>query len=146
MKQVQAGDTAQLAVLFERHHLGLYRYLLYQTGNAAASEDLVQEVFFRVLKFAHSYNPHQPFAVWLYQLARNLHYDALRKGRAEVSDGEITETRSNDPMPEELMTRKQDALHLRQALNQLPRDKREVRLLSRFQDEVFCELRGQRAV
>ena len=37
-------------------------------------------------------------------------------------------------MPEELFTRKQDVLFLKDALNRLPRDRREVLVLSRFHD------------
>jgi RNA polymerase sigma-70 factor (ECF subfamily) len=49
MKQVQAGDTAQLALLFERYHVPLFQYLFSLSRNRAWSEDLVQDVFFRVL-------------------------------------------------------------------------------------------------
>ncbi len=175
MQQVQMGDTAQLAVLFERHHLALYRYLLHLTGNSARSEDLVQEVFFRILKYARSFNPAQPFSVWLYQLARNVNYDALRKHRAEAGDDGLTEIRSTEPAADERLTRREDVRHLEQALRNLPPDKREVLVLSRFQNlpydeiarildceigavkvrvyralrqlrEVFCELRGERTL
>ena len=57
MKHIQAGDPSHLAVLFERYHLALFRYLLQMTRNRTLSEDLVQEVFFRVLKYAQGYDP-----------------------------------------------------------------------------------------
>lgn len=173
MRQVQAGETAQLAVLFERYHGALFRYLLQLSRNRALSEDLVQEVFFRVLKYAASYDPSLAFPVWLYRMARNAYYDALRKGRSEVSGVEVGEVRSADPMPEEIFARKQERDLLEEALAQLPEDKREVLVLSRFHNlryqdiasilkceagtvkvrayralkelrERFCELRGER--
>ena len=49
MQLVQIGETARLADLFERYNVPLFRYLLLLSDNRAASEDLVQEVFFRVL-------------------------------------------------------------------------------------------------
>ena len=52
MERVRSGDTAQLALLFERYHVGLFRYAMHLTRNRPLSEDLVQEVFFRVLKYA----------------------------------------------------------------------------------------------
>jgi DNA-directed RNA polymerase specialized sigma24 family protein len=63
MRLVQAGDTAQLALLFERHHVALFRYLLHLTGDRMLSEDLVQEVFLRVLKYTRSYDPSLSFPV-----------------------------------------------------------------------------------
>ena len=173
MKLVQAGETAQLALLFERHHLSLFRYLLGLSGNRALSEDLVQEVFFRVIKYARSYDTTLSFPVWLFGMARNAYFDSHRKRRREVPDDPLREVKSDEPMPEEIMTRKQDAKFLQEALRRLPEDKREVLILSRFQNlryeeigrileceagavkvrvyralkelrEKFCELRGEK--
>jgi RNA polymerase sigma-70 factor (ECF subfamily) len=173
MTRIQAGDTSQLGVLFERHHLALFRYLFHLSGNRALSEDLVQEVFFRILKYAGSYDPNLAFPVWLYRLARNCYFDSVHKRRAEVPDFEIPDIPSFEPEAEEILARKQDAKFLREALQMLPDDKREVLVLSRFHDlrydeiasilkcetgtvkvrvyralkelrEKFCELRGER--
>jgi RNA polymerase sigma-70 factor (ECF subfamily) len=173
MKLVQAGETAQLALLFERYHVPLFRYLLQLSRNRALSEDLVQEVFFRILKYASSYDPSLSFQVWLYRMARNAYFDCLRKRRSEVSGDDVGEIRSSEPLPEELVTRQEDTMFLQEALQKLPEDKREVLVLSRFHDlryedialilkceigtvkvrvyralkelrEKFCELRGER--
>lgn len=173
MRLVQAGDTPQLAVLFERYHAGLFRYLLQLSRNRAFSEDLVQEVFVRVLKYTSSYDPSLSFRVWLYRLARNCYFDSLRKQHADIPGDEISEIRSPEPMPEELVVQKQDTAFLREALARMPEDKREILVLSRFQGlryddiaqilrceigtvkvrvyralkelrEKFCELRGER--
>jgi RNA polymerase sigma-70 factor (ECF subfamily) len=141
MRLVQAGDTGQLALLFERHHQALFRYLLHLTSDQTLSEDLVQEVFFRALKYARSYDLNLPFSVWLYGMARNAYFDWLRKRRREVSDnGEMGEIASSEPMPEELSARNQDVMFLREALRQLPEEKREVLVLSRFQDLRYEEI------
>jgi RNA polymerase sigma factor (sigma-70 family) len=173
MKLVQEGENAQLALLFERYHLPLFRYLLRMTRNRALSEDLTQEVFFRVLKYARSYDPSLSFPVWLYGMARNAYLDSLRKQRPEVAGADVSKTRSGEPMPEEVFARKQDTAFLQEALQQLPEGKREVLVLSRFHNlryediarilqcevgtvkvrvyralkelrEKFCELRGER--
>jgi RNA polymerase sigma factor (sigma-70 family) len=111
--------------------------------------------------------------VWLYGMARNAYFDSLRKRRREVStNGEMGEIASSEPMPEEISSSKQDAMFLREALMQLPDEKREVLVLSRFHElrheeiarilkceigtvkvrvyralkelrEKFCELRGE---
>jgi RNA polymerase sigma factor (sigma-70 family) len=175
MRSLQAGDTAQLAVLFERYHLPLFRYLVALSGNRSHSEDLVQDVFFRVLKYAKSYDPAHSFAVWLYQLARNAHFDSHRKRRGETANLGDMDFPSAELYPEEVLARKQNIATLRAALKQLPDEKREVLMLSRFHDlryeeiahllkcevgtvkvrvyralkelrQVFCELQGERVV
>ena len=140
MKRVQGGDTAQLALLFERYHVALFRYVLRLTHNRALSEDIVQEVFFRVLKYARSYDPNLSFTVWLFGMARNAYFDSLHKRRAEVSSADWGEIRSPEPMAEEVISRKQDALFLEEALQQLAQDKREVLVLSRFHNLRYEEI------
>ena len=173
MVLVQAGDSAQLAILFERYNGPLFRYLFHLTRDRQLSEDLVQDVFFRVLKYARTYDPNLSFSVWVYGMARNAYFDSLRKRKSEVTSVDLNEVRSTEAMPEELMSRKQDAADLQRALNKLPEDKREVLLLNRFHNlryeeiarilkceagtvrvrayralrelrERFCELRGER--
>lgn len=140
MKLVQGGDNAPLAVLFERHHLGLFRYLLHLSRDRAASEDLAQEVFFRVLKYSRSYDSNLSFAVWLYGMARNAYFDSIRKRRGERTSAEMSEIRSPAPMAEEVIAREQDARFLQEALEKLPDDKREVLVLSRFHQMRYEEI------
>jgi RNA polymerase sigma factor (sigma-70 family) len=140
MKLVQGGDNSQLAVLFERHHTGLFRYLMQLSRNRALSEDLTQEVFFRVLKYAGTYDPELPFSVWLYRMGRNAFFDTLRTRSAEPMSADVLELRSREPMPEEIFTRKQDRLLLEEALQTLSQEKREVLVLSRFHDLRYHEI------
>lgn len=140
MKLVQTGDSSQLAVLFERHHAGLFRYLMQLSRNRAVSEDLTQEVFFRVLKYAGTYDPDLPFSVWLYRMGRNAFYDSLRARSAEPMNAEAFDIRSREPMPEEVFTRKQDRRFLEEALQNLSDEKREVLVLSRFHDLRYQEI------
>ncbi len=132
MELVQGGETAQLALLFERHHVALFRYLLRMTRNRPLSEDLVQEVFFRVLKYANSYDTDCSFPRWLYAMAHNAYRDGRHKTRGEQAVTAVPEVKSTEPMPEELFASKQDVLFLEEALQRLPEEKREVLVLSRY--------------
>ena len=87
MAEVSAGQVARLAVLFERYHRALFRYFVSMNGDREQAEDLVQEVFFRMLRYRTSYDPAQSFTAWMYQIARNAGVDQVRKrGSAEVVD------------------------------------------------------------
>src|SRR5881392_2997329 len=97
MQEVRAGNVARLEILFDRHHAGLLRYFLYLTSNRAASEDLAQEVFFRILKYRHTYQPEAGFRAWLYQIGRNVHADYVGKLKPEVAmSDEAGEIRGSD--------------------------------------------------
>ena len=84
MSAVTAGAVSKLAILFERHHRALYRYFISMTRDPQTSEDLVQDVFFRILRYRATYDPQQSFPAWMYQIARNAHIDQARKRRLEI--------------------------------------------------------------
>src|SRR5215469_11398632 len=84
MAQVSAGELGKLAVLFERHHRNLYRYFVSLNRDRELSEDLVQDVFFRILRYRASYDPARPFTAWMYQIARRANLDRGRERKGEV--------------------------------------------------------------
>jgi RNA polymerase sigma factor (sigma-70 family) len=133
MMQVRAGDVEKLSVLFERHHARLYRYCLGLLGNRDAARDLVQEVFFRVLRYRETYRPDAPFAPWLYRVARNSCFEHLQKGRRErLLDPEVDmEQVDTAPLASEELSHRGELATLQAALSRLPADKRELLLLAR---------------
>src|SRR6266571_2612146 len=83
MLQVRDGAGEMLGVLFDRYQTPLFNFYSKLTGNRTLSEDLVQEVFLRILKYRQSYRPGTPFRAWIYQIARNARIDHFRKFPAE---------------------------------------------------------------
>jgi RNA polymerase sigma-70 factor (ECF subfamily) len=133
MRMVRDGDVGQLGVLFERHHGRLYNYCLRLTGNAETSRDLVQEVFFRILKYRETYRDDGSFLPWFYRLARNACYDHLRgSGREVAADVEAMEETDPGPAPSEEAERREEVRLLSRALHRLPVDKRELLVMARF--------------
>jgi RNA polymerase sigma-70 factor (ECF subfamily) len=141
MEQVRDGKVERLAVLFERHQTMLFNFFLRLTGDRAASEDLVQEVFIRILKYRAGYHGESRFVVWMYQIARNAHVDHLRKRRPEVPlDERVEATPGREPLPEDRVEADQEAALVRRALDRLPERKREILLLFRYQDLKLREI------
>jgi RNA polymerase sigma-70 factor (ECF subfamily) len=137
MAQVRSGVGELLGVLFERYHLALFNFYYKLTCERALSEDLVQEVFFRILKYRRSYKPETPFRAWMYQIARNARVDHLRRRRPETSwEPEMSPAIT----PDDPAQQKQEAALLNQALMELTEDKREVLVLSRFQDLKYEDI------
>lgn len=135
MEQVRDGNIEKLAILFERYHLVLYNFFLRLTGgNRSDSEDLVQYVFIRILKYRSTFDNQNKFVVWLYKIARNVHHDHLRKTLPEVSDEERI---NREPAIEETGIEKIEKSRMIENLNTallcLPEKKREILILSRFQ-------------
>lgn len=145
MAQVRSGELSKLAVLFERHHRGLFRYFVSLNRDRELSEDLVQDVFFRILRYRASFDPAKAFSAWMYQIARRASLDRLRDRRAEVVGIEEFSERHGDPVsalpgPEEHAATGQNLGLLKRALDLLPGDKREILILSRFQEMKYEDI------
>lgn len=141
MFKVRDGEIGKLGILFERHHVPLYNYFLRQTGRRDASEDLVQEVFLRMLKYRQSYRGESQFTVWMYRIARNSWVDYYKKAKREMPwDEDAGEPLSEDPTPNEALEENQTLSQLRTALARLSPEKREVLVLSRYQEMKYEEI------
>ncbi|MFO7865543.1 MAG: RNA polymerase sigma factor [Candidatus Aminicenantes bacterium] len=143
MSAVKKGQVEKLAVLFEKHHLKLFNFFWRLTGNRNVSEDLVQDVFIRILKYRSTYNGNSRFSFWMFQIARNAHYDFLRKHKNQNHyslDDQWRETTSRVDSPQDQTVLGQEIDLLQQALSKLPVRKREVLLLSRFQGMKYKEI------
>lgn len=132
MMEVSNGNVPQLGILFDRHHRQLFSFFLRLTGSPALSEDLVQEVFLRILKYRRSFRPNSQFTTWMYQIARNARIDHTRKhGKDRVLDD--TDSDAPDLTVPPVDPCQVEAVDLvRRAMDRLPAEKREVLILARF--------------
>jgi RNA polymerase sigma-70 factor (ECF subfamily) len=136
MIAVRAGDVRQLGELFERHHRRLYGFFVRLTNQPSVSEDLVQIVFYRILKYRHTYRDEGKFSAWFYHLARKVAADHFRKHAATptpADPADLHEQADPDPQPSEQAATAEDVTLLRTALARLPLEQREVLVLSRLQ-------------
>src|SRR6202521_6262439 len=83
MLQVRDGDGETLGVLFERYHAPIYNFYTKLTGDRALSEDLVQEVFLRILRHRQTFRPGTPVRAWIDQSGVDARMDLLHKSRPQ---------------------------------------------------------------
>lgn len=138
MCQVQAGRVELLAQLFERHQRALLNFFLRLGDARAASEDQVQDVFVRILKYRATYRPGSRFATWMYYIARNVRRDQIHKRRGEVVWDEEAHAPSFEPADAAQAAEEQGLLA--RALERLAPEKREILVLSRFQELKHDEI------
>ena len=137
MFHVRNGTGEMLGVLYSRYQSPLFNFYCKLTGNRSLSEDLVQDVFFRILKYRQTYKPGTSFKTWMYQIARNARLDNIRKQRPQV---EIEDSLLPVVIPADRAQQTQETALLHKALMQLPEEKREVLVLSRFQELKYEEI------
>ncbi len=142
MLRVRAGETSLLAELFERHNRPVYGFFYRMTNSRELSEDLVQDVFLRILRYRDTYEPKTSFTAWMYGIARNAMIDQMRKRRPEASldNDSMPEVPTRDEPMDERLRARQESEMLQRALGSLPADKREVLILARYQDLRYDEI------
>ncbi|MET4105117.1 RNA polymerase sigma factor [Hymenobacter sp. UYP22] len=143
MLQVKAGQVEKMGLLFERYHRPLLAFFYHSNGNATASEDLVQTVFYRMLKYRHTFSGEGEFRTWMYHLARNVLADTARKNKPSAHHQDIAdwaEKIAGGASADAHLQRTQEMAQLHQAMARLSPDQREVLVLSRFQELKYEQI------
>jgi RNA polymerase sigma factor (sigma-70 family) len=78
MMRFGRGDAAAFEFLYRRHESRIFRYLHRNVRNEAAANDLMQEVWFAVVRGAANYQPTAKFTTWLFTIAHNRTVDMIR--------------------------------------------------------------------
>lgn len=140
MHHVRLGEVSLLSELFERHHRRLHHYCWRMAGAAHAAEDVVQEVFLRMLRHRETYDPRQSFQAWMFSIARNIQYDAFRRQRREEPIPAAYERTAEAEGAEASPERSVEIERVRAALESLPAEKRELVVMSRFLGMTHAEI------
>src|SRR5262245_58268105 len=139
MLAVRDGDLAKLGVLFDRHHRALFDFFVRMTASRTLAEDLVQDVFFRILKYRETFRDESRFKAWMYQIARNARFDHHKKrdSETELPPEVENELPSRASFPGHDLKHEPQKVHRGRAFDRLPVEKGEVLILSRYQEMKY---------
>ncbi|HET8865553.1 MAG TPA: RNA polymerase sigma factor [Gracilimonas sp.] len=142
MMKVKKGDLDKLGLLFERYNRPLFSFFYRMCKDSDTSEDLVQSVFERMLKYRESYTGSGTFTTWMFSIARNAHIDHYRKVKRRAIPVEIDEERLEVEEDETAIIdqKEQKKSLLEMALERLDEEKREIVILSRYEGLKYKEI------
>ena len=125
--RIAAGDKLAMQVLFARHHVRVYRFVLRLVGDPSRAEDLISEVFLDVWRQADRFEARSQVSTWLLAIARYEALSALRRRPDEELDEETAQA-IEDPGddPEVAMQKKDTSEVLRECLTKLSAEHREI--------------------
>lgn len=150
----QAGDETAFDRLVEAYSPQVYALLTRFLGQRANREDLVQEVFLRVIRSRERYEPTARFSTWLFRVVYNLSVNETQRGAAreagridlEGGDGErgaggidsLQDERAG--LPSERLERADAVAAVREAIAGLPEHQRMALLLAKYEDMPYVEI------
>lgn len=72
VNRIQAGDTDAMSLLYRKHRPALYRYAYSRVYNQELAQDIVGEIFLKVVQYLPQYKvTGAPFTAWLFRIAHN---------------------------------------------------------------------------
>ncbi len=156
MMRFQAGDRSAFAGLVRRHKTPIFNFILRLVRSPNAAEDLVQDVFVKVVQSAGDFKHESKFSTWTYSIARNLCIDYLRKmsfrrhpslDQPQGNDGEEGPTileRTADQKPGAAVERSvigtEIARRIATCVEELPAEQKEVFLLREIANMPFKDI------
>jgi len=143
MFQVKAGDIDKMAILFDRYHKVLFGYFFKITHDADTSNDLVQNVYFRMIKYRTQFKGTGEFSTWMFTIAHRVFVDSIRKNKKVDYSDDLS--RMSDKIHEEqneFDTQEiADNIRLLElALQRLDDRHREVLILSKYRQLKYNEI------
>lgn len=126
------GSMADFETLFSRHREALLAFLVHLAGDVTAAEDVSQQTWLKVIDAARrgAWAPRAAFRTWLFTLARNHYIDEYHRRHANTLTGPLPDTPLVDEesgrRPEETAVEDERARLLHAAMQELPREQREV--------------------
>ncbi len=141
--RIADGDRLAMKVLFARHHVRVYRFVLRMVRNEATAEDLISEVFLDVWRQAGKFEGRSAVSTWMLSIARYKALSALRRRNEEELDDETAdaiEDLADDP--EVALAKKDKGAALRQCLDRLSTEHREIIDLVYYHEKSVEEAAG----
>ncbi len=141
MLQVKTGDIEQLGELFERYKKPLFGFFYRSTRNPSLCDDLVQNVFLRLLKYRSSFTGNGKFTTWMFGVAHNVFLDHCSKSGRLKSIEDLNENSfiSDENLANDVIEDEQIKL-LNSALNKLSDEQRELLILSKYQGLKYKDI------
>ncbi|MBS1567324.1 MAG: RNA polymerase sigma-70 factor, partial [Bacteroidetes bacterium] len=138
---LKQGDRNAFARLYELYSERLYNNLLKLVKNPDTAEELLQDIFILVWEKRTTIEIHSSFRAYLFRIGQNKVYDfyrRLRRDRVLFAYIKAAASEHYSPIEENLLRRENAAL-LRQAIDNLPPQRRQVFELCKLQGKTYQE-------
>ena len=143
MLMVKSGDVKMLGLLYERYKTWLFNFFYQMNKDTDLSEDLVQNVFVRLLKYKHTYTEDSKFVTWIFQIARNESHDHYRKNKKHNKSESIEDVAYKLSDQQNVQSEIEDVESIKllhRAIDKLSFEKKEIIVLSKLRQLQYREI------
>ena len=141
--RIAGGDRLAMQVLFARHNVRVYRFVLRLVRNEATAEDLISDVFLDIWRQAAKFEGRSAVSTWMLGIARFKALSVLRrKPEQELDDETAEQIEDHSDDPEVTLAKKDKGSVLRQCLTGLSAEHREIIDLVYYHEKSVEEVAG----
>ena len=152
MLRVKAGDETAFAYLVQKYRRPMVSFMYRMSHNAAAAEDLAQEVFLRVYRSRENYEASAKFTTWLYRIATNLAVNHARDTRHERPENMVSldepdedtgltvDVPDGSATAEETIMKRERMAAIRQRVQALPERQRTAVIMHKYQQMDYRQI------
>lgn len=126
LERIEQQDQSALNTLFAQYRTVVFRFLIRLMRNEALAEEITNEVFLEVWRFAGRYEGRSTVKTWLLSIARNRAISAMRKRTEEAWDGEAEQISDETDDPEVTAQKSDKSAIMRSCLSKLSANHTEV--------------------
>jgi len=126
MSQIAAGDVEAFECLYQRYTARLAGYLVRHLGSPDLVDEVINDVMLVVWQRAPCFQPTSSVSTWLFGIARNKAYKAVRRRHPLFPLPFAPEAGCDDRNPEQTLQQREGANELARALRLLPAEQRTV--------------------
>ncbi len=124
---IAAGDRDAMRVLYNRHHVRIFRFAARLVGDVAVAEDVVSEAFIEVWRQAGRFEGRSSVSTWIMSIARFKALSARRRRPETELNAQVVETVADpSPTPEQAALESDRRAQIRACLSQLSADHRAI--------------------
>jgi RNA polymerase sigma-70 factor (ECF subfamily) len=140
IRRIAERDQTAMSALYARHHVRLYRYLVRLIRNEAIAEELMNEVFLETWRKADKFEGRSAVSTWLMSIAHNKAVSSLRKrGEETLDDAVAAQLADQEDTPEVVSQKRDKAEIMRDCIDRLSADHREIIDLVYYHDKSVAE-------
>jgi RNA polymerase sigma-70 factor (ECF subfamily) len=152
MLRVKAGDDSAFDFLVQKYRRPMVNFMYRMAHNAAAAEDLAQDVFLRVYRSRAGYEASAKFTTWLYRIATNLAVNHARDTRHERPEnmasldepdpetGSTMDVPDVNPSAEQTILQRERLTAIRQKVQALPERQRMAVVMHKYQQMDYKQI------
>ena len=142
MQRIQSSERKYFELLFDRYQIRLFNFILRFVRDKEKAEDLLHDVFVKVIECPQKFDAQKKFSTWVYTLATNLCKNEIRNSnnRRRILDSDFHGEKSFHPNHHEQFDKQNFKRELNSLIEMMDEENKTILLLRYYEELTVPEI------